>query len=120
MSLRSWFILHFIVDFAFAIPLFLFPVQFMAFFGWESIDSITARLVAAALFAIGYESWAQRDASAEIYQQMLRLKVLWSLMATLGIAFSIIQGNHFWGAWVILIIFSLFHIVWRYWQKVAK
>jgi len=45
-------------------------------------------LVTAALFAIGYESWAQRDASAEIYQQMLRLKVLWSLMATLGITFS--------------------------------
>ena len=55
-SLRFWFVVHFVVDFIFAVPLLLAPVWLMTLFGFESPDPFTGRLVGAALLGIGGES----------------------------------------------------------------
>ena len=48
--LRVFFMIHFFVDIVFAIPLFFIPIRFLEFAGWTTVDPVTARLVAAALF----------------------------------------------------------------------
>ena len=76
-SLRTWFVIHFVTDMLFAIPLLLAPVFTMTLFGWTTIDPATTRLVGAALLAIGIESYLGRNASAAVFEAMLNLKIIW-------------------------------------------
>ena len=118
-ALKTWFIIHFIVDLLFAIPLMVAPNWLLSMVGWQAIDPFTARLAAAALFGIGGESFLARNAGLETYRSMLDLKIIWSFAAVVGLALSIAQGaqNHPWFAWGILLIFLLFNILWVYWRK---
>jgi hypothetical protein len=116
-KLRRWFVIHFVVDILFAIPLLLIPETILPFFGWAVVDPITSRLVGAALLGIGTESLLGRNASLEVYRAMLNLKLLWGTGALLGITLGIIQGAPI-TAWLLLAIFSLFTLVWLYyWLK---
>lgn len=118
-ALRLWFVIHFIADILAAIPLFIRP-ELLMLFGWSEVDPYTTRLVAAALFGIGIESWLGRNAKAETYQNMLNLKIIWSATAVLGILWSIGQGAQGvpLAAWAVLAIFVVFHILWVYWRIV--
>ncbi len=120
-SLKRWFVVHFVADIAFAIPLFLFPQAFLELLDWRSIDPFASRLVAAALFGIGIESLLGRNAGVATYRNMLDLKIIWSAAATIGILLSIIQS----GApilaveWLLLFTFLSFHTVWVYYRVVV-
>jgi len=116
-SLRKWFIVHFIADITFAFPMFVFPVAFLSFLGWQQVDPITSRMVAAALFGIGIESLLSRNSSRESFQTMLSLKIIWSSAAIIGVAMGLLSGLFTIAAVgiSILIIFILFNILWTYW-----
>lgn len=103
-SLRAWFILHFLVDMLFAVPLLFFPAPFLSFLGWGTIDPFAARLVGAALVGIGGMSWWMRNEGREAYSVMLRLKIVWSGAAMLAIVLSMIEH---WSI-VELLLFALF------------
>lgn len=117
-ALRTWFVVHFAADMLFAVPLMLAPQAMLTWFGWQTVDPIAARLVAAALFGIGIESYLGRSAGVEAYRGMLNLKIIWSLGAVAGIAASIYQGAQ--GrppaVWALLAIFAAFNLVWVYWR----
>lgn len=121
-ALRSWFVIHFIVDLLFALPLMFNPKWMLTVVGWETIDPFTARLVAAALFGIGIESFLGRDAGAEAFRNTLNLKIIWSLSAAAGISLTLIEGTHGrpWFAWVILAVFFVFNLLWIYWRRQLK
>ena len=110
-TLRKAFFIHFWVDMIFAIPLFLWPVWFMGLFGFSTIEPITARLVAAALFGIGGVSLIVRNASKEIFEALLKLKLIWSGFAVLGIGMGYLDGAPE-SALLFLGIFVLFFVTW--------
>ena len=112
-TLRTWFVVHFVADYLFAIPLLIAPIATLELFGWESIDPISARLVGAALVAIGGESLLGRNGSLKSFQTMLRMKVIWSATAVLGILASMLQGGPPLG-WGALAVFVGFNGVWTY------
>ena len=114
-ALRTWFVIHFLLDLAFAVPLIVAPVFTLTLFGWTTIDPFTTRLVGAALVGIGVESLLGRHAPVASYHTMLRLKILWSVTANVGIAWSILEGLHAWGAFVVQGIFLAFSVLWIYW-----
>ncbi len=118
-ALSRWFVLHFWADMLFAIPLMIAPEFLLQSFGWESVDPFTARLVAAALFGIGIESYLGRNAERATFLAMLNLKIIWSLAAILGIGWSIAEGAQ--GrplmAWLLLAVFVAFNLVWIYWRR---
>ncbi len=60
--LRWWFVVHFVLDVVAAVPLFVTPTQLLGWLGWNAVDPISTRLVAAALFGIGIESYLGRNA----------------------------------------------------------
>jgi len=91
-SLRVWFVIHFIVDMLFAIPLLFFPEFLMPLLGWDVVDPVMSRLVGAALLGIGGESLLGRNASREVFSAMLNLKILWASGAVLGIGMGIAVG----------------------------
>lgn len=118
-GLRTAFIIHFIADLLFALPLFLVPVPFLTALGWTAVDPLATRLVAAALFGIGIQSWLGRDEPREAFKAMLNLKVIWSATATLGLIWSTVDGGPRMG-WAFVAIFGGFHLVWlRYRMLVA-
>jgi hypothetical protein len=110
-SLRRWFVVHFVADALFAAPLLVAPAFTLGLFGWSAVDPLATRLVGAALVGIGVESLLGRNASRDSFRTMLRLKVLWSVTANVGIALSIAEGAP-WGAWVFQGIFLVFSSLW--------
>ena len=114
--LRQWFIAHFVIDWLVAVPLFIAPRLVLGAFGWITVDPVSARLVAAALFAIGGRSYFMRHASLEVYRELLVLKVFWSLAATAGLVWSAIQGAPAL-TWAFAATFAGFFLVWSYWWR---
>jgi len=117
-GLKFWFIIHFLADVFIALPLFFFPVRLLQIFGWTIIDPIMARLVAAALFGIGIESYLGRNADRNGFVPMLNLKIIWSFFASLGLLLSIWAGlfENLTIGWGIFVIFGLFHLLWVYYR----
>ncbi|MDP3793996.1 MAG: hypothetical protein Q8R07_04580 [Candidatus Uhrbacteria bacterium] len=120
-SLRAWFVSHFFVDMVVAVPLFIFPVQVLRMFGWMDVDVLAIRLVAAALFAVGGTSFLVRDATADVYRHMLDLKIIWSLVAMVGILISswregVSRHGPSAAHAAIFALFLLFFIVWFYYR----
>lgn len=115
-SLRYWFIVHFVADLLFALPLLFAPISFLSLLGWQTIDPLACRLVGAALVGIGVESYLGRNASLESFRTMLRLKILWSLAANFGIALSLYEGVVPQTAWLFQIIFGGFSLLWIYYK----
>ncbi len=110
-SLRIWFVIHFVADLTFAVPLFLAPVATLRLLGWVDVDPVATRLVAAALFAIGIQSLRGRNDDLSAFRSMIGLKTIWSGTATLGLLWGQLEGGPKVG-WAILAIFAGFHMVW--------
>lgn len=111
VGLRRWFVAHFWADLLAALPLFVAPRQVLGWLGWTAVDPIATRLVAAALFGIGIESYLGRNADVEAFRGMLNLKVIWSAAAVLGVLWSLLEGGPTAG-WAVLAIFVAFHVIW--------
>jgi hypothetical protein len=115
-SLRYWFTVHFVIDLGFAIPLLFFTDWFLLLLGLDNTNLLQARLVAAALVAIGGTSLLMRHADAVSYILMLKFKILWSGSAILAIVLSLHQGTAQ-IAWLLLVIFTGFFVVWLYYLR---
>ena len=115
-SLRIWFIIHFIVDFIFGIPLLLFPASTLSLFGFEAVELLTPRLVGAALLGIGGISFLVRNENAEVFRSLLKLKVIWSVSAIVGIVLTLVEGAPAF-TWLVLGVFAVFSGVWMYYLR---
>lgn len=116
--LRKFFVLHFIIDVVSAIPLFVCPTLLLTTLGWEVVDPVAARMVAAALFGIGIESYIGRNASRDSLIGMLNLKIIWSFSAIMGIGISMMQNiqQNPSALKIIFITFIAFNLLWVYWR----
>jgi hypothetical protein len=110
-SLRTWFIVHFAVDVALALPLLLAPVQVLGWVGWSHVDPVTARLFGAALLGIGAASLATHRHGVGAYRVMLTLKIVWSVAAIFGLLAAIAEGAPS-AAWALLSAFIALSGVW--------
>jgi len=117
-ALKSWFVLHCVGDLIVALPIFVAPSEILGLLGWQAVDPFATRLVAAALFGIGVESWLGRNAGRETFKGMLQLKIVWSGFATVGLAWSVIEGGlRYPGVgWMLVGVFAVFHVLWWYWR----
>ncbi len=119
-SLRKWFFVHFLLDYAVALPLFIFPRFILEFVGATTIDPLATRIVAAALFAIGGISLVSKNASLEVYKNLLILKIIWSTFAILGILITIFTTGSNLLSWLTLVIFAIFSSIWIYYYKTVS
>ena len=109
-SLRVWFVIHFVLDMLFAIPLLFFPNVILSFFGLP-IEPVMARLVGAALVGIGGASFLVRNKGAESFDSLLTVKILWSFSAVVGLVLSGVFA-----LWPFVLVFSFFCCVWSYYK----
>jgi hypothetical protein len=110
-SLRAWFLVHFAVDVAAALPLLLIPTRALGLLGWTCVDPVTARLCGAALLGIGVASLNTHRYGLGGYRAMLNLNVLWSLAAIFALLAGIADGAPP-AAWAFLSTFIAFTGVW--------
>ncbi len=110
-TLRAWFVAHALVNLAAALPLLAAPELVLRRLGWTCVDPVSARLVGAALLAIGGQSFLGRDAGVDVYRAMLRLKLVWSFAAAVSLFVGIGAGAPP-AAWALLSIFIGFAGVW--------
>jgi len=114
-SLKVCFVIHFFADMIFAIPMMISPMDFLSFWGIENGDSLTVRLVSAALIGIGGNSMIMRNRSLAVYQSMLNLKILWSVSAIIGIILSLVQSGPY-SLYFFLSVFFSFSCIWIYYR----
>ncbi len=114
-GLAAWFVVHFVVDLLFAVPLLVAPHLFLEALGWTAVDPVAARLVGAALVGIGVQSWLGRREGPAAFRAMLNLKIIWSLTACLGLAVSLAQGAPP-ATWLLLAIFAPFSALWMHYR----
>ena len=119
-SLRIWFVIHFVVNFTFAVPLLIAPVWLLTLFGFTNPDPFTARLVGAALLGIGGESLLGWEGSEDTFRAMLNLKIIWSLAAIGGIILTLIFNGGPLIAYLILMIFAGFSGLWMYYRFLLR
>lgn len=115
-GLRHWFIIHFIVDMLFAVPLILFPTWLLSILGFETTNLLLARLVGATLVGIGGTSFIMHKKDISAYLTMLQLKLLWSGTAIIAIMLSLKDENII-TLWFLLAIFIIFFLIWGYYLK---
>jgi hypothetical protein len=115
LTLRRWFVAHFVVDLVFGLPLLFAPALLLRTLGWTTIDGASARLVGAALLAIGGQSYLGRNAGIETYTAMLNLKILWSYAAIAALLASIGEGAPP-AVWAALSAFLAFAGVWTHYR----
>ena len=118
-GLRIWFVIHFVADVLFAIPLLFFPQAFLNLFNWGQYDPIMTRLVGAALMGIGVESLLGRNADADTFREMLNLKVIWASSALFAFGMGIAEGAAP-IAWALMGIFAVFWCVWVYYRLALR
>jgi thiol:disulfide interchange protein len=118
-GLRIWFVVHFVADMLFGIPLLFFPRWLLPLLGWTTYDPLTSRLVGAALMGIGLESLFGRNSAKETFHAMLNLKIIWASSAIFAIAAALFDGAPL-IAWAFLGIFVLFWFVWVYYRVKIK
>jgi len=112
-SLRTWFVIHFITDMCFGLPLLFFPQIILNLFGFFSQEYVMARLVGAALIGIGGSSVFAK--TKENYDILLTLKVIWSISALIGLLISyLVTYNK--NILMFIVIFGLFSSVWIYYK----
>ncbi len=114
-SLRTWFAIHFLVDILFALPLLFYPVWFLNLFGFTITETLTARLVGAALIGIGGTSLLLNKKGLETYNALLSLKIIWSISAIIGIILTILESSQK-SLYLFLLIFILFSSIWVYYK----
>lgn len=116
-SLKTWFVVHFVADMLFGIPLLFAPLWTMELFGFQGVEDITARLVGAALIAIGGTSLMAKNGSLDSYRSLLSLKLIWSSTAILGLVLSLLHTKNSM-IWLFIAIFAVFFLIWHhYYQK---
>jgi hypothetical protein len=114
-GLQTWFVIHFVADMLFGLPLLFFPHRMLSLLGWTTYDPLTSRLVGAALMGIGIESLLGRNASAETFRAMLNLKIIWASSAIFAILAALFEGAPP-VSWAFLGIFTVFWGVWVYYR----
>ncbi len=111
-SLRTWFVVHFIADMVVGIPLLFAPGIFLAFFDWPIGETFSLRVVGAAFMGIGWESLLGRNGSVDQFRGMLRLKLIWSSSAIIGMSLGLVYGSAPAVAWLFIGIFAVFFGIW--------
>ncbi len=111
--LRKWLVFHFYFDYAVAIPIFFGAEQIALYFPDYPLDTVALRIVAAALFGIGFSSLQASSLDYDNMVKKLRWAVIWSGTAWIGVLISLVNGGHPLN-WPVFFTFVLFNFLWTY------
>jgi len=112
-GLKVFFILHFIVDTGFGIPFVFLTRTMHELFHLPTENLILGRMFGAAMIAIGGVSILVIKDKLDSFKSLLKLKLLWSASAIVGIGISLNENFHD-SYFFAFSFFVLFFVVWSY------
>lgn len=101
-----------LVSLVFGVLLLASPGRFMSTFQWP-VEPILTRMLGAALLALtwaAYQGWRTRN--REIISLVIELGVIFSVLATLGVARHLLAANYPLIVWGALVMVGGFAILW--------
>jgi hypothetical protein len=114
-ALKFTFLIHAFVSLVLGLPLLLAPGRFLILLGWIHIDTMTSRVLGAALLALAWSSWrgwqAQEKAQVSI---LLELEVTFTVLAALGLLRELVFFPFPPIYWLVFIILALFAVAWSF------
>jgi len=114
-SLRYTFLVHAVVAVLFGLPLLIIPGRWLQLLGWAPIDPIMARLVGAALLALGWGSFrGWRAAVRSDVEILLQVEAVFTVLSALAILRHLVGGSWPWYVWTMFLIFVIFAAAWIY------
>ena len=113
IMLRKWLVFHFYFDYAVAIPIFFGAEQIALYFPEYPLDTVALRIVAAALFGIGFSSLQASSLDYDNMVKKLRWAVIWSGTAWIGVLISLVNDGHPLN-WPVFFTFVSFNFLWTY------
>ena len=113
IMLRKLLVFHFYFDYAVAIPIFFGAEQIAIYFPEYPLDTVALRIVAAALFGIGFSSLQASSLDYDNMVKKLRWAVIWSGTAWIGVLISLVNDGHPLN-WPVFFTFVLFNFLWTY------
>lgn len=116
-GLKITFLIHIIVGAIFGLALLFVPEWWMGLFGWPVIEPETNRLVGAAVLAFTASSWwAYQAATVEKVAIVVKMEIVWTILAALVFLWGLIGGMlpaAAWGNFIIMAAFAVAFIVFR-------
>jgi hypothetical protein len=115
VSLRRWLGAQLFLDLLIGLPLLLAPGLFLGALGWRCVDPASARLLGAAMVAMGAQSYLARAEGPEVIRVLLNLRTLWSYAGIVALVAAVGQGAPP-AAWALLSAFVAFAGVWTHYR----
>jgi hypothetical protein len=114
-GLRTLFLAHMAVALVFGVPLLLIPGRTLLWVGWAPIDRIAARLLGAALLALGWSSFrgwqlmGKRDV-----RLLVEMEAAFTGLACIGLARHLFLGRYPLFPWLVFAILAAFFLGWGF------
>ena len=114
-SLRITFIIHAIVAFILGLGLLAAPGQFLDIFGWQPVDPLMARMLGAALLALGWGSVrGYRAATWDEVEILVEVESAFTVLASVGLLRHLLVASWPWYVWMIFAFFVIFAVSFVY------
>jgi hypothetical protein len=90
-GLKTTFLAHFIIAFAFGLIYLLIPELWGSWIGWPVTDPPIYRLLGAAVLAFGASSWlAYREPAWEKVKIVVQMELVWTILGALVILWGLV------------------------------
>jgi hypothetical protein len=120
-GLRTTFLIHSVVAFAFGIATYLLPKTWAALVGWTPFDPSITRGYGAAMLALAVSSWfGYRAAGWEQVRIVVQMEIAFTVLGTLAAMYEALFAGGPLFLWVGIAIFAPFAAAWVYFYWRAK
>jgi hypothetical protein len=112
-ALKVTFLIHAIVSVVSGLLLLIIPGRILLFLGWAPIDPILARVLGAALLALGWSSFRCWQATERAQVQMVvELEAVFTALACVGLLRHLLFAHYPLVVWLLFAIFLVFAVCW--------
>lgn len=112
-GLKLTFLIHALVALVIGLPLLIAPGRFVDLVGWMPVEPILARILGAALLALGWGSFrVWQSADKELAAVLIQVEAVFAVLAGVGVLRHLLIANYPVTVWVALLVFAAFAIAW--------
>ena len=114
-GLKLTFLVHAFVAFVLGAPLLLAPGRVLALLGWLNIDTMTSRVLGAALLALAWSSWRLWKADTQAhYRRVLEIEAIFTVLGAIGLLRELVVDGFPPIYWLMFALLAIFAAAWNY------
>ncbi len=116
-ALRYTFLIHAIVAFLIGLPLLVAPGHFLPLLGWKWLDTMSSRLLGAALLSLAWSSWrCWQTADRERATLLLEQEAIFTILGVVGWLRELVLAPFPFVYWLVFAIMAIFAAAWLFFR----